>query len=192
MLQDKREYEEAEQLYRQALALRRKLFGESHPSLAITMNNLATLLRAKGNYEEAEALFRQSLALRRKLFGETHHETATSIRNLGDLFFAKGQYDEALRLYQQALDIYQKSLPPDHWMVNLTRSHIGGCLTQLKRYREAEEQLLTAHAGLKTVRGDQHDLTRKAVSRLIELYEAWGKPDQAAPYRALPQAQEKR
>ena len=27
---------------------------------------------------------------------------------------------------------------------------------------------------------------------LIELYEAWGKPDRAAPYRALPQAQAKR
>jgi eukaryotic-like serine/threonine-protein kinase len=192
VLQDKREYEEAEQLYRQALALRRKLLGENHPNLTVTMHNLATLLRAKGDYAGAEALFRQSLALRRKLYGETHFETATSISHLGGVFFAKGQYDEALRLYRQALDTYLKSLPLDHWLVNLTRSHMGSCLTQLKRYREAEEQLLVAHAGLKTVRGDQNALTRKAVSRLIELYEAWGKPDQAAPYRALPQTQEKR
>jgi hypothetical protein len=77
-------------------------------------------------------------------------------------------------------------------MVNRTRSHIGGCLIKLKRYREAEEHLLVAYAGLKAARGEQHDLTRRTVSRLIELYEAWGKPDQAAPYRALPQAQEKR
>ena len=77
-------------------------------------------------------------------------------------------------------------------MIQRSRSHLGACLTQLKRYPEAEEQLLAAYAGLKTVRGEQHALTRKAVSRLIELYEAWGKPDQAAPYRTLPQAQEKR
>jgi eukaryotic-like serine/threonine-protein kinase len=192
VLQDKREYEEAEQLYRQALALRRKLLGENHPNLTVTMTNLATLLRDKGDYAGAEALFRQSLALRRKLFGETHYETATAINYLGDVFFAKGQYGEAMQLYRQALDTFSKSLPPDHWMVNLTRSRMGGCLNRLRRYREAEEQLLAAHAGLKTARGDQNALTRKAVSRLIELYEAWGKPDQAAPYRALPQAQEKR
>ncbi len=192
VLQDNREYEEAEQLYRQALELRRKLFGENHPNLTITMNNLASLLRDKGDLAGAEVLYRQSLALRRKLFGETHFETATAIGNLGGVYFDKGQYGEALRLYQQALETYLKSQPPDHWMVNRTRSHIGGCLTKLKRYREAEEQLPVAYAGLRAARGEQNDLTRMAVTRLIELYEAWGKPDQAAPYRGLPQAQEKR
>jgi thioredoxin-like negative regulator of GroEL len=65
---------------------------------------------------------------------------------------------------------------------------MGACLTKLRRYKEAEEQLLTAYTGLKTARGEQHDLTRKTVTRLIELYEAWGKPDQAVPYRSLPKA----
>ncbi|HEX9001893.1 MAG TPA: serine/threonine-protein kinase [Blastocatellia bacterium] len=188
LLQDKRQYEEAEQLYRQAVALRRKLFGENHPNLTITMNNLATLLKDKGDFAEAEALFRQTLALRRKLLGETHTETATTIGNLGGVYFDKGQYGEALRLYRQAFDIYLKLLQPDHWMLNRTRSQIGGCLTRLKRFREAEEQLLTAHAGLKTARGEQHSLTRKTVSRLIELYDAWEKPDQSGLYRALPKA----
>jgi len=41
-------------------------------------------------------------------------------------------------------------------------------------------------------RGKQHTYTRRTVSRLIELYDAWGEPAQAAPYRALPQAQGKR
>jgi serine/threonine-protein kinase len=192
LLQDKREYEEAEQLYRQALDLRRKLFGENHPDLTITMNNLASLLKAKGDYAASEALYRQTLVLRRKLFGETHPETATTLSNLATAYADRGRCDEALPLYRQVLDAYLKTLAPDHWMANRTRSHMGGCLTRLKRYREAEPLLLTAHAGLKAARGDQNDLTRRAVSRLIELYEAWGKPDQAAPYRALPQFQTKR
>ena len=70
-------------------------------------------------------------------------------------------------------------------MILRSRSHLGDCLIKLKRYREAEEQLLAAYAGLKIARGEQHYLTRKAVSRLTELYEAKGKSDQAAPYRAL-------
>ncbi|MGE0127868.1 MAG: tetratricopeptide repeat protein [Blastocatellales bacterium] len=188
LLQDKREYAEAERLYRQALDLQRKLFGENHQGLAELMNNLAFLLREKGDYAGAEPLFRQTLALNRKLHGETHSVTANTISNLAEVYFDRGQYDEALRLYRQALDDFLKLHHPNHWIVVRTRSFTGACLTQLKRYREAEEQLLAAHAGLKAVRGEQHEMTRETVSRLIELYEAWGKPERAAPYRALPHA----
>jgi outer membrane protein assembly factor BamD (BamD/ComL family) len=38
---------------------------------------------------------------------------------------------------------------------------------------------------LQTELGEQQERTQKAVSRLVELYEAWGKPDKAAEYRAL-------
>jgi len=188
LLQDKRAYGEAEQCYRQALALRRKLFGENHLKLTVTMNNLASLLADKGDWAGCEALHRQALAIRRKELGEEHFEVGTSLNNIANVLYHKGQFAEAERMQRQAIAIYQKSLEPDHWMIHRSRSHLGACLLKLKRYREAEEQLLMAYAGLKTVRGEQHEMTRRAVSRLIELYEAWGKTDQAATYRALPKA----
>ncbi len=191
-LQDLRQYEEAEQLYRQTLAMRRRLLSENHPRIAVTMNNLATLLRDKGDYAEAGALFRQTIEMRRKALGEHHFETATAIYNLAGVFYAQGQFKEAERIGSQALDIYLKTLNPEHWLVYRTRSYIGGCLIKLKRFREAEEQLLIAYDGLKTTRGEQHALTRRAISRLIEMYDAWGKPDQAQSYRTLLPAQEKR
>ena len=192
LLQDKREYVEAEAYYRQALAMRRKLYGENNVRLATTMNNLATLLAAKGDYQRSETLHRQALSIRRQALGEEHTEVGTSWYTLADLFYLKGQYPEAENLQRQAIAVYQKALQPEHWMMQRSRSQLGASLVKLKRYREAEEELLPAYAGLKATRGEQHALTRKTVSRLIELYEAWGKPDQATPYRALPQAQEKR
>jgi thioredoxin-like negative regulator of GroEL len=102
------------------------------------------------------------------------------------VLYHKRQYAEAEQMQRQAIAIYQKSLQPDHWMIHRSRSHLGACLTKLNRYREAEEQLLTDYTGLKAARGEQHETTRKAANRLLELYEAWGKPDQAAIYRALP------
>ena len=188
LLQDKREYGEAEQCYRQALALRQKLFGENHLKLTITMNNLASLLSEKGDWAGCEALHRQTLAIRRKELGEEHFEVGTSLNNIATVLSHKGQFAVAEQMQRQAIAIYQKSLKPEHWMIHRSRSHLGACLLKLKRYREAEEQLLTAYAGLKTARGEQHEITRRAVSRLIELYEAWGKPGQAAPYRALSKA----
>ena len=188
VLQDLREYDEAEQLYRQALAMWRKLFGEEHPRMAGTMNNLATLLRDKGEYEESETLFRQALAMRRRQLGDGHPRVGTSLHNLGTLLYLKGEYDEAEKTQRQAIETYQKSLKPDHWMIHQSRRDLGACLVKLKRYREAEEQLLAAYAGLKATLGDQHAQTQKAVSHLIELYESWGKPEKANPYRALPHA----
>lgn len=188
LLQDKREYVEAEQRYREALQLRRKLFGENHLKLTVTMNNLASLLSDKGDWAGCEALHRQTLAIRRKELGEDHHEVATSLNNIANVLYHNGQYAEAEKLQRQAIAIYQKSLKPEHWMIHRSRSHLGACLTKLKRYAEAEEQLLLAYAGLKAARGEQNETTRRTVSRLVELYEAWGKPDQAASYRALPKA----
>jgi tetratricopeptide (TPR) repeat protein/tRNA A-37 threonylcarbamoyl transferase component Bud32 len=186
ILRDKDEYEEAEQLYRQALLARRKMFGENHLRLAATMSNLATLLDAKGDYAAGEALQRQALSIQRKEFGEDHRSVGISLNNLASLLYHQGRYSEAEKLQRQAIAIYQKSLPPEHWLIQRSRSQLGACLFKLNHYREAEEQLLPAYAGLKATRGEQHEVTRETVSRLIELYGAWGKPDQVALYRALP------
>src|SRR5262249_16402984 len=105
--------------------------------------------------------------------------------NLAGLLHDKGRYAEAEQLYRQALEAYQKSLKPDHWMIYKCRSSLGASLIKLKRYSEAEEQLLSGYSGLKANRGEHYAQTEKTVSRLIELYDSWGKPDKADPYRAL-------
>jgi tetratricopeptide (TPR) repeat protein len=76
-------YDEAEPLYQQSLAIKRKVcaihlvtsscdhsckvLGEEHPNVAASLNNLAGLLKAQGKYDEAEPLYRQSLATWRKV-----------------------------------------------------------------------------------------------------------------------------
>lgn len=185
-LQDTGELDESEQLYRQVLAARRKTLGPDHPRLAVTLNNLATLLRDKGIYKEADALFRLSLALRRKHLGETHPEVAGSYFNLGALLLLQGEYAESERMQRRAIEVYQKSFKPEHWLIHRSRSFLGASLIKLSRYREAETELLTGYAGLKAAMGEQHTQTQKAVGRLIDLYDVWGKPEKADPFRLLP------
>jgi tetratricopeptide (TPR) repeat protein len=85
-------YDEAEPLYRQSLAIRRKVcaihlaassrdhfckvLGEEHPDVAASLNNLAGLLYAQGKYDEAVPLYQQSLAIMRKVCAV--HLTASS------------------------------------------------------------------------------------------------------------------
>ena len=62
-------YEEAEQMYQQALELREKVLGQEHPLTLASINNLALVLDRQGKYAEAEGMHRQVLQLREKVLG---------------------------------------------------------------------------------------------------------------------------
>jgi hypothetical protein len=53
------------------------------------------------------------------------------------------------------------------------------------RYPEAEKLALTAYAGTARALGPQHARTKRLVGDLVSLYEAWGKPAEAASWRAI-------
>jgi hypothetical protein len=62
-------------------------------------------------------------------------------------------------------------------------SVLGGCLARLGRFQEAEPLLLRGHEGLAAAAA-RAPYRRAALTRLVALYEAWGKPDLAARYRS--------
>ncbi|NEQ86641.1 MAG: CHAT domain-containing protein, partial [Moorea sp. SIO2I5] len=103
-------YGEAEPLYRQALALRKKLLGQDHPDVATSLNNLALLYLSQGRYGEAEPLYRQALALTKKLLGQDHPDVATSLNNLAVLYWAQGDPTSALNLFSQGLEVEEQNL----------------------------------------------------------------------------------
>ena len=78
-------YSEAEPLYIQALALRKRLLGEEHPSVAMSLNNLAYLYSDQGRYSDAEPLFIQALALCDRVLGINHPNTVTVRESLANL-----------------------------------------------------------------------------------------------------------
>lgn len=65
--------------------MRKKLLGQEHPDVAISLNNLAGLYESQGKYEAAEPLYLQALEMDKKLLGEEHPNTQTINSNLLDL-----------------------------------------------------------------------------------------------------------
>jgi hypothetical protein len=58
------------------------------------------------------------------------------------------------------------------------------------RYEEAEKLLLEAVKGRRLKLGDTHPHTIESMNNLIDLYEAWNKPEKADEWRAkLPQTE---
>ena len=191
-LNKKNDGSEAEQLLRQALAMNRKLLGNDHPEVSTNLNNLALLLRDKGDYDQAIALFREVMELDRKNLGEEHPYVATRMINLAAALGRKGDAQSAEDLFRQAIEIQRKSFPERSWQISTTRLLLGACLQEQKRYGEAEPLMLEAFPVIKDTFGLGHPRTQAAVKRLVSLYEAWGKPDQAAQYKGLLKTDEKK
>lgn len=107
-------YDEAEPLYREAMAIVEKTLGKEHPSYAGSLNNLALLLDTTGRSDEAEPLFREAMAITGATLGKEHPTYATNLNNLAVLYASTQRFDKALPLMEQALAIRQAALGKEH------------------------------------------------------------------------------
>src|SRR5205823_110327 len=81
LYQDMGEYEKALPLYREAIAIRKKILGTEHPDYVISLNDLADLYHDMGEYKNALTLHQEALAIRKKVVGEEHPDYANSLNN---------------------------------------------------------------------------------------------------------------
>ena len=87
-------------------------------------------------------------------------------------------------LLRECLEIRRAALPEDDRLIAKTQSLLGGCLTTLGKYAEAESLLLESNAVLRSVQAGNDDLAREVCQKLVDLYEAWDKPERAADWHA--------
>jgi hypothetical protein len=66
--------DEAEPLFRRALAIDERSFGPDHPTVAIDLNNLALLLEATNRLVEAEPVYRRAVQILIEFQRRTGHE----------------------------------------------------------------------------------------------------------------------
>jgi hypothetical protein len=133
-----RRFADAEQLLRQALAIRQKALPPGHPDLALSLNNLAATLRGQGKSAEAERLGRQAVAIWHKALPPGHPHLALSLNNLANTLHAQANYAEAEQLHRQALAIWQKALPPGHPDLALSLNNLAATLREQGKSAEAE------------------------------------------------------
>src|SRR5271154_3522108 len=61
VLRDQGKYEQAEEMFRQALRLRETVLGKEHPDILTSMSNLAYVLSNRKRFSEANALYQRVL-----------------------------------------------------------------------------------------------------------------------------------
>ncbi|MEM9557668.1 MAG: serine/threonine-protein kinase [Acidobacteriota bacterium] len=95
-------HDEAVELMRRSVELRRALYPEGDLRLAVSLNDLASVLYYMERYSEAERALRESLALRRRL-GAEPTAIAQALNNLASVLTQQGELAGAGSLYEEAL-----------------------------------------------------------------------------------------
>ena len=185
----------AETLFRRVLATERATLGDRHPVVATTLNALSHVLIAERRLDAAASSLEEALDIARAALGNDHQLVAIYSINLASVQFARHKVAEAepllregLRIRTQAPEIVpsrRRTLPDDDWSLGATKSLLGATLVSLGRYNEAETVLLDARNELASHGTPQPAVMRATLTRLVQLYVAWGKQDRAETYRAL-------
>ncbi|HEX2452560.1 MAG TPA: serine/threonine-protein kinase [Vicinamibacterales bacterium] len=183
----------AESLFRKVMDTHRKALGETHPLVAVTLNSLSRVLRDEGRYDEAAAALQSALDIARPTLGSEHQLVAIYTINLGSVQLARKQPAAAEALLREGLRIRSLSphlvpnrrriFPEDDWSIGATKSLLGASLIALGRYGAAETTLLDAYRDLEAMSPPPRRDVDATIARLLELYDAWGKPRRAAIYR---------
>ncbi len=183
VLSSREKYVEAEELLRRSLRIRTDLYGRDHPDVALSLSGLAQVLSVRGGWQEAEQRFQEALAIQRARLGEEHPQTARTKRNLALHRLRRGVPAAAESLIREALASLRAKRPEGHWEIADAESVLGACLVAMGRFEDAEPLLIGGYEGLARIRGVQAVPTRKARLRLVELYTAWGRPEEVERHR---------
>jgi serine/threonine protein kinase len=178
------DYDRAEQLFREILQTSRKTFGQTDMITLLAVGNLANVLKRAGRYEEAEPLSLKALELRRQVLGEDHPYAIDSLRSLGHLRAEQGRYEEAEELLTESLEKRRRVQGPEHKRTIQNMVRLGWVYTEQQRYSEAEALLLEAFELSHRVLGPLYQVTIESIGRIVNLYEAWNKPEKADQWRA--------
>jgi serine/threonine-protein kinase len=168
--------------------------GDKHPGVAASLNGMARTLIAQRRHGEAAEALRNALDIARPALGSNHQLVAIYAINLGAVQLARKQAAEAEALLREGLRVRllapgivpsrRRMFVEDDWSIAATKSLLGAALVALHRYQDAEDALLDAQRNLESMPAPPREDLTVTLNRLIELYDAWQKPERAAVYRA--------
>ena len=178
-------YAQAEPLFSRVLEIRRRVLGPEHPDVLLTLSTMAFMYQREGKYALAESYAAQDLAGLRHT-GSSDRYAIETVADVALADVSQGKFAEGEPLAREALGFDRKERPDD-WERFRAESLLGASLAGQKKYAEAEPLLREGYQGMLArkdligVPGWYH--LDRAREWLVQLYQAWGKPAQAAEWR---------
>ena len=180
---EKGAFAEAEENLRAAETIYRKLYSAANMQLGDNLRLQAQAFLALRQYSEAEAKINATLEIYRAASSPQYVNYATALMVQGMIYSQTGRTAEAEKLLREAVRIRAENVPETHFLRATANGALGEFLTTQARFPEAEAFLLASYQSLKESQAENSPRTRLVRQRLIKLYDAWNKPDEAARYR---------
>ncbi|GAA1881798.1 FxSxx-COOH system tetratricopeptide repeat protein [Asanoa iriomotensis] len=158
--------DKARTLNEDALARRRRIFGDDDRNTLGTANNLANDLRDLGEFERARQLGEDTLARRRRVLGEDHPDTLSAAHNLAFDLTQTGERERARQLDEDTLARRRRILGDDHPDTLNSASNLAVDLTNLgehERARQLDEDTLARRG---RILGVEHPDTLNSANNL--------------------------
>jgi serine/threonine-protein kinase len=176
---------EAEPLQRQAVDLMRSAYPNGHKDLTIALTFFGHTLARMSRFDEAEAVYREAIAVQRRVYGDDRGEAAAPMEALGNLYRTRGMYELAVPTHREAVRLFRQLYGDSSLMTVRGRVYLGDALRGLGSLGEAEAMLLACYETLRDAGSFGTTARRLAIESLVKLYEAQGRAQEAAKYRAL-------
>jgi tetratricopeptide (TPR) repeat protein len=101
------DFQEAERIHLQSVALRERDLGPNHPEVATCLNNLALVYTDRFEFATAEPLLERCLQIMKAAVGFDNPELSLALNNLGMCYLRSRKYIEAQPVLEQALALEQ-------------------------------------------------------------------------------------
>jgi tetratricopeptide (TPR) repeat protein len=148
-------------------------------------NLLGHILKLMRRYEEAEEIYREQLEVQTRVHGIGGIVTLGAMNALGEVLTLAEKLDEAEPLLRESLAALREVSGEDDYWTQIFRMRLAQLLVKKGDHAEAEPLFLALYRGMRDIQGPYHRETLWALKMLAEFYDAWGKPEKAAEYRAL-------
>jgi serine/threonine protein kinase len=132
------QYDEAEDMHKLGIEMRKATNGPEHPSTLQAMDNYALQLFLTEEFEVARALLEDVYSIRIRVFGPDHNKTILNRALVGRTYMELGDFEQAERLLHGAYNDLSGLLGADHRYTLVTKGHLHTLYIKWDKSDQAE------------------------------------------------------
>jgi serine/threonine-protein kinase len=177
---------QADSIYSANLIALHRLLSPDHPSVTFQVVLRINSLNRMGRYREAEPLARQVIAIYLRTRGIASSEYTGALGSLAQSLAGQGRLGEADSLCRLGLDIRRRLIGENESpLYALALAGWARILTLEKQYPKADSAFQQSLDILLRYTTPQHRDVRRVHAGMALLYDAWGRPEEAAIHHRI-------
>lgn len=172
-------YEQSRKVLEDALALRRKTYGEHHPDVAMSLSALAETIDQVGDHKKVQELYEQALRVAGDQWKPTDAARLDTEEKLGLIYVRMGEYPRAEKILLDVLERDRQALGESDPRYLSCLLSTGLVYERKGEFARAEPYYRKAFELRRKVFGEDHPEVARAMNNLAAARYGLGKHDEA-------------